>query len=142
MMSPTLFYVYQCANCKSTYTTLVPTTGTGTAYRCLTDRSPMRFLHARSIVTDEDRAVAARCPVWNGGRVTGEVRRAVRCDACPAYVVAEHAIDLGAAGTFCSQACADTGSERHRCQMARMDIKLEELYQQMPWLRPQAKESA
>lgn len=130
-------YVFQCPNCGSVYTSAVKPAGA--PYQCLNDRTWLRLLFERAVETEEDRAIAARAPFWNGG-----VRPAARiwCDACPNIVAVDEGIDLGAGGKYCSEACANIGTERHRAALEQQAARLEQLYQEMPWLRPQMKESA
>lgn len=128
-------HVYGCANCRATYMTTIPTQGTGTPYRCLNDRSPMHLLHSLPIDTEGDFALAARCPVWNGGRTTVTPGPRFTCDHCRRSYPVDRMIDLGAGGKYCRQEHADAGSEKHRAALERTQALVEELHKEMPWLK-------
>jgi hypothetical protein len=133
------FYCYHCPNCGTTY--LTATAPVGPPLRCLSDGLWLRLSYTRPIETDADRALAAQCPMWNGRpRTTVNTKRP--CDECKTWVERDGMIQLGAGGRYCSQACADIGTETHRAAMERTAALLETLYQEQPWLRPREKETA
>jgi hypothetical protein len=132
-------YRYRCPNCGQTYLTAVPPVGK--PVQCQSDRTWLRFLYRHPIETDADRALAKQCPMWNG-RPRNERYTTRQCDECPAWVEKATMVRLGAGGNYCSAACADIGTEKHRAAVEAVKARVEKLYQEMPWLRPQEKETA
>lgn len=139
-MTPARLYILQCPNCRQTLTKTAPPIADNPE-RCLSDRTWLRLVNSKPIETVDDRALAAICPVWNfGWRTDADPMRI--CDTCRMDVRKSQLIDLGAGGKYCSDKCADIGTEQHRAAVERVRANVEKLYEQMPWLRPQAKETA
>lgn len=131
-------HLYQCWVCRTTLTTPIKSAGTGAPYRCLNDRTPMTYKFSAPVETDADRALVARGTVYSPHTIGWPKHTARACDTCRDWVEPETLIRLGAGGKYCSAACADIGTEKHRATMERV----EQLYQERPWLRPKVKETA
>lgn len=131
-------HTYQCSNCKTVATT--PAKTESRDLQCVVCRRWMRHIFTQPIDTLELQALADRGLVFNPHIPAGASTKRP-CANCRTRVEKASMIDLGAAGRYCSQSCADEGSEKHRQAMERVDAGLEELYQRKPYLRP-IKESA
>lgn len=131
-------YVYRCKNCRDvTYTVTVSSFSSHSPYRCCRCSSWLRPLHSYDVVTDADRKLAARCPVWTGiDTATVKSAPPELCSTCRSALDKDSTIDLSPAGKFCSTPCADKGVADYEAFMERV----EHVYQEKPWLRPAAQE--
>lgn len=130
-------HTFQCSQCKTvaTCTVLAP----GTHIDCVLCRRWMRHLHSRPVVTEADRALAARGLVFNSYIATPPK---AHCGTCRTLKLKSELIDLAAAGRFCSQACADEGVRVHEAYLTRLAEEEAALQRRLqPWKYPQ-KESA
>lgn len=126
-------HTYQCGNCK----TLATTTVRLSPLRCQVCRSFMTYGWSAPIVSDEDRARAAKGIVFSPGRMPLEPIPSIqRCGrrGCGQYRPPAALLN----GRFCSEACGAKDSEDVAAQLER----IEQLYQLNPWLRPREKETA
>ena len=133
-MTPDLLHWYQCSFCKVTATTTVRRHETRIS--CNACFRWMAFLWSLPIVSDEQRALAARGLVYNP---YGTDERAAYtkkpCDTCREHVERDTMIVLQGVGKFCSEDCAQVGVLKHQQVMERV----EKLYQDEPGLRPTVK---
>ena len=136
-MDATDLHTYRCSFCKTVATFPMR----ASLLKCVVCLRWLTWLYATPITTDEQRALADRGLVFNPHMV-GVVNTKRPCDQCKQWVEKDAMIRLGVGGKYCSQPCADLGTEKHRAAMERMDERLNKLYSDMPWLRPQVKESA
>lgn len=132
----TVLHIYQCSFCKTTasrpyHDDLAP-------LKCGLCLRYMRKLSSSKITTPEQQALADRGTVFNPFVEVGPIKR--MCDTCKTICVRDEMIALGVGGRYCSKACADIGTEKHRAAMEAMAPRLEALYQDQPWLRPQPKD--
>ena len=93
-------------------------------------------LHTRA--GEEMQALADRGLVFSPYRVPDAPVQMRGCDICRTRVPKAGMIHLVSVGRFCSEPCAQAGVERHEALMRR----IETLHNEMPWLAPQAKETA
>lgn len=132
-------HTYRCSFCKTVATTPVKSSSPRDV-KCVTCLRWMGYLFSQTIDTLELQALADRGLVYNPHVSTDVIRK--RCDTCKTLVDKAAMVNLGVGGRYCSQPCADIGTEKHRATMEAIDARLEKLYQERPWLRPSAKETA
>lgn len=128
----THLHFYQCSWCKTTATS--PVYDAAHPPKCGACLRYMARKYAEPIETEAQQALVDRGMVFNPYRVVGPLKRT--CDTCKAVYLASDGIDLDHGGRYCSAACADIGTEKHRAALERSQVKLEQLYQEQPWLRP------
>lgn len=141
MTSDPLLHTYQCSLCQTTATSTLRYSLVGGLLPCIVCRRYMKHLFATPLTEDEHALHVTYGVVYNN-RVTGEVNTKRPCDECKRWVERDAMIRLGVGGKYCSARCADIGTEKHHEAMRQQRIRLEALYDEMPWLRPQVKESA
>lgn len=92
---------------------------------------------AEPVTTDEQRALVGRGLVYTP-HLTGQVNTKRPCGICHEWREMDTMIRTDRGGRYCSPACAAVAAE----QAQRVTARVEALYQQQPWLRPGAKETA
>ena len=102
-MSATHLFTFRCRSCKTVMTS--PVSG---LYRCNACHSGMHLLFSTPILTESDRALAAKGPVFNPGVKKWIPRCAAPdCDKAVSLLYGKSLIEDGALIWFCSAACAD-----------------------------------
>jgi hypothetical protein len=130
-------HLFQCSQCRTTATCTVFLPDK--PIECVLCRRWMKRLYSRPIVTDADRALAARGLVFNPYHASPPKHH---CTTCRTLKLTSELINLAAAGYACSDACADIAVARHEQYQQRLQAEqAAERRRQQPWKYPQ-KESA
>lgn len=116
-MTDTL-YTYQCKSCKTVAVAAFSSNG-GKCVRCNLCRSPMLFLCAEPVTTDEQRALWRQGIVYNPGVPKAEP---LTCDTCKGRVSLLYGVRIAGVGRFCSAKCADEGVKRHEAESAKEPV--------------------
>lgn len=141
MSAEHLLHTYQCSLCGTTATSTLRYSLVGGLLNCVVCRRFMGYVFSQPISEEEHARHVVHGVMWNQ-RERSAVNTKRPCDECKRWVEMDTMIRLGVGGKYCSVECADTGTEKHRVAMEAQRIRLEALYDEMPWLRPEIKETA
>lgn len=126
----THLYSYHCSNCRM-YGTVGRKAPADMPYKCPFCARYLAYKWSDPIVTDADRALAARGLTMNTHVLSQPPSTKRQCDTCRVYVELADMIRLGKYGRFCSQACADIEAEK----IAAVAKRVLALKEERPWLK-------